>query len=161
MCLWLDKTLAELTDADFDAALVEAAVVNVAATTADRFAKRTAALRQVCFQQGLVNDPPRDPRPPRRSSVEHAGDIAQPEIRRDVIRYARHITTTLRPLTGTGRVKAIRVLCDWLAEHHPDVDRLDQLDRSRHIEPFLAWARTRPWRGANGRAGQHGRSTRS
>jgi integrase len=150
MCLWLDKTLIELTDADFDTATTEAFTVNVSVSTADRFAKRTAALRQVCFQQGLVNEPPRDPRPPSRSSVEHAGDISQPEIRRDVVRYARHITTTLRPQTGTGRVKAVSVLCDWLAEHHPDVARLDQLDRHRHIEPFLAWARTRPWRGANG-----------
>ena len=56
----------------------------------------------------------------------------------------------MRPTTGQGRIKAIRVLCDWLAEHHPDVARLDQLDRTRHIEPFLAWARTRPWRGRNG-----------
>lgn len=151
MCLWLDKSLIELTDADFDLAISEAAAVNVAASTADRFAKRTAALRQVCFQQGLVHEPPRDPRPQARSSIEHAGDISQPEIRRDVVRYARHITTTLRPQTGIGRVKAIRVLCDWLAEHHPDVVRLDQLDRHRHIEPFLAWAHTRPWRGANGR----------
>jgi integrase len=150
LCLWLDKTLVTLTDDDFDAAITEAADLNVAATTADRFAKRTAGLRQICFQQGLVNEPPRDPRPPARSSVEHAGDIAQSEIRWDVVRYARHITTTLRPVTGTGRVKAIRVMCDWLADHHPDVTRLDQLDRSRHIEPFLAWARNRPWRGANG-----------
>lgn len=150
LCLWLDKTLVTLTDDDFDTAIAEAALVNVAATTADRFAKRTAGLRQVCFQQGLVNEPPRDPRPPSRSSVEHAGDITQPEIRRDVVRYARHITTTLRPTTGTGRIKSIRVLCDWLADQHPDVTRLDHLDRHRHIEPFLAWARTRPWRGANG-----------
>ncbi|MGH9092126.1 MAG: tyrosine-type recombinase/integrase, partial [Acidimicrobiales bacterium] len=28
--------------------------------------------------------------------------------------------------------------------------RLDQLDRSRHIEPFLVWSRSRPWRGPNG-----------
>jgi hypothetical protein len=49
------------------------------------------------------------------------------------------------------RIKSIRVLCDWLATEHPDVTRLDQLDRGRHIEPFLAWARTRACRGSNGR----------
>ena len=42
------------------------------------------------------------------------------------------------------------MLSDWLVDNHPDVCRLDQLDRNRHIEPFLARARTRPWRGANG-----------
>lgn len=42
------------------------------------------------------------------------------------------------------------MLCDWLADQRPEVTRLDQLDRRLHIEPFLAWARNRPWRGANG-----------
>ena len=150
LCLWLDKPLAELTDDDFDRASVEAARVNVAASTADRFSKRTAALRQLCFQQGTVDEPPVDPRPRARTPVEHAAEIPQREIRRDAIRYATHITTTLRPATVFGRVKAIRVLCGWLADNHPDIVRLSQLDRSRHIEPFLVWARTRPWRGANG-----------
>lgn len=150
LCLWLDKPLSALTDDDFDRATIEAGRVNVAASTADRFAKRCAGLRQMCFQQGIIDQPPEDPRPRARSAAEHAGEIAQPEIRRDVVRYAETITTTLRPTTRQGRIKAIRVLCDWLAEHHPDVTRLDQLDRTRHIEPFLAWARTRPWRGQNG-----------
>ena len=150
LCLWLDKPLSAVSDDDFDRAVAEAGSVNVAASTADRFAKRTAALRQLCFQRGQVGQPPRDPRPPARSAVEHAGEILQPDIRRDVVRYATHISATLRPATGFGRVKAIRVLCDWLADNCPDVARLDQLDRTRHIEPFLAWARTRPWRGANG-----------
>ncbi len=152
LCLWLDKSLTELTDGDFDAAITEAGRANVAASTTDRFGIRTAALRQICFQQGHVDRPPRDPRPAARTSVDHAADIAQPVIRRDVVRYAQHITTTLRPTTGKGRIKAIRVLCDWLADQHPELTRLDQLDRTRHIEPFLVWARTRPWRGANGAA---------
>ncbi len=150
LCLWLDKPLAELTDDDFDRASVEAARVDVAASTADRFCKRTAALRQLCFQQGIVDEPPVDPRPRARTPVEHAAEITQPQIRRDAVRYATHITTTLRPATVFGRVKAIRVLCGWLADNCPEVVRLSQLDRSRHIEPFLVWARTRPWRGANG-----------
>ncbi len=57
----------------------------------------------------------------------------------------------LRPASAYARVKAVSVFCDWLAEHHGEVRRLDQLERSTHVEPFLAWARHRPWRGANGR----------
>lgn len=56
LCLWADKGLTALTDHDFDTAVTEAAGANVAAATADRFAKRSAALRQICFQQG-----PREP----------------------------------------------------------------------------------------------------
>ena len=137
LCLWLDKPLSAVIDDDFDRAVAEAGSINVAASTADRFTKRTAALRQLCFQQGQIDQPPRDPRPPARSAVEHAGDIAQREIRRDVVRYGAHIATTLRPATGFRRVKAIGVLCDWLADNHPDAIRLDQLDRTRHIEPFF------------------------
>ncbi len=149
LCLWLDKSISVLADDDFDHAAEEAARVNVAASTADRFSKRCAGLWQVCFQQGIVDQPPVDPRPRARSAVEHASEIAQLEIRRDVVRYATTITTTLRPTTGQGRIGAIRVLCDWLADHHRDVVRLDQLDPNRHIEPFLAWAHTWPWRGRN------------
>ena len=43
----------------------------------------------------------------------------------------------------------MRVFFDYLAEHHPQVRRLDQIERTRHIEPYLAWARGRPWRGKN------------
>lgn len=150
LCLWADKSLTQLVDDDFDRAITEGGRVNVAASTAARFEARTAALRQIYFQRGQVNRPPRDPRPPARTAIDHAGDITQSDIRRDVVRYAQHITTTHRPATGQGRIKSIRVLCDWLASQHPDVTRLDHLDRRRHIEPFLSWARMRPWRGANG-----------
>jgi len=150
LCLWLAKTFTQLTDDDFDAAARQAEQVNVRASTRDRFAGRCLALRQLCFQAGIVNRPPRDSKAPAWSPAEHAAAIAQPDIRRDVIRYAEVVSTTLRPGTAQMRIKAIRVLADWLAEHHRDVVRLDQLDRNCHIEPFLAWSRTRPCRGSNG-----------
>jgi integrase len=150
VCLWLGKTVRQLTDDDFDAAAHQAGRVNVRPSTRARFAGRCLALRQLCFQARIVDRPPRDPKAPALSPAEHAAAITQPDIRRDVIRYAEIITTTLRPATAQMRVKAIRVLADWLAEHHPDVTCLDKLDRSRHIEPFLAWSHTRPWRGLNG-----------
>ena len=151
LCLWRGKTLAGLLDADFDAAAVEADRIDVRASTRDRFAGRCLALRQLCFQDGIVHHPPRDSRAAALSPAEHAAWITQPEIRRDVVRYAEIITTTLRPSSAQMRVKAIRVLADWLASEHPEVTRLDQLERSHHIEPFLVWSRARPWRGLNGK----------
>lgn len=149
LLLWLDKTLDELTDTDFARASDEADRACVRPCTRNRFVGRCTALAQACFQLGIINNPPPDPRPPSRSPVVHAQTIVQPEIRREVVRYAEVISTTLRRSSVQMRIKAIRVLCGWLAERHPDVERLDQLDRTRHIEPFLAWAKTRPFRGSN------------
>jgi hypothetical protein len=77
--------------------------------------------------------------------------VAQPEIRTEVVRYVTTMATTLRPTTVAGRTKALLVFFDFLAEHDPRVRRLDQIERAAHIEPYLAWARHRPWRGPNGR----------
>jgi integrase len=38
------------------------------------------------------------------------------------------------------------LLGEFLATHHPEVASLRQLER-HHVEAFLAWNRTRPWRG--------------
>src|SRR5215207_7419771 len=89
--------------------------------------------------------------PPSLTASQHAATIPQAAIAREVVRYADTISTVLKTSTVQMRIKSIRVLCDWLAVEHPDVASLKQLDRSRHIEPFLAWARTRPCRGNNGR----------
>jgi hypothetical protein len=48
LCLWLGKTLGELTDDDFDAAAMEADRANVRASTRNRFAGRCLALPQLC-----------------------------------------------------------------------------------------------------------------
>jgi len=75
--------------------------------------------------------------------------VRQPVIRAEVLRYVATIATTLRSYTVPGRTKALRVFFDYPDEEHPEVTRLDQIDRVRHIEPYLAWAQQRPWRGRN------------
>ena len=106
-------------------------------------------LQQACYQLGGLSAPPRQGGPVAAAPVRHAAGVAQPDIRAEVVRYVSTITTTLRPNTVIARTKALRVFFDYLAEHHPQVRRLDQIERTRHIEPYLAWARGRPWRGKN------------
>ena len=152
MCLWAGKTLTELDGGDFDAFLVELDQV-VGVSTSARYHARTRlfGLSRACYQLRLLDRPRRIGGPVSRTAAERAGDIAQPEIRDDIVRYARTLATTLKPGSVEGRIKTLMVFFDWLAEHHPDVRRLDQLERTVHIEPFLIWEATRPWRGANGR----------
>lgn len=150
LCVWLGKRLRDLEDEDLERAVSEVGRAAVRGSTRIRFAARCLALQQLCFQAGTVERPPRGPYPPALTPAQHAATITQPQIRSDVVRYAEIISTTLRPSTAQMRIKAIRVLADWLAARHPEVTRLDQLERVRHVEPFLAWSRSRPWRGANG-----------
>ena len=42
-------------------------------------------------------------------------------------------------------------IAEFLTAHHNDVTNLASLQRS-HVEEFLTWNRTRPWRGRKARA---------
>ncbi len=153
VCTWAGKGLADLDDDDlagFRAEVERSAHLSESARTRAR--TRGFAVHQICFQLGLATDPPRrGVAEPARTPAQLAGLVSQPDIRREVVRYAETIATVLRPATAYARIKAVRVFFDWLAAEHPEVHRLDQLERAAHVEPFLAWARHRPWRGANGR----------
>jgi integrase len=152
VCLTAGKTLDELTEGDLAGFVgdVEQAA-HLSASARLHAPKRLFAIWQACWELGIVTTRPRRTGRPALSPIEQAEQIAQPAIRREVVRYVQTISTVLRPATVKARTKAIRVFADWLAAHHPQVSRLDQLQRAAHVEPFLAWARTRPWRGANGR----------
>jgi len=151
VCLSVGKPLTAIADSDIDAVLAQLAQLAHVSPSARYHARtRLYALSQVCYQLRLIDCPRRRQGPVARRPDELAEDIPQPEMRREIVRYARTLATTLRPGTVYARVKTLTVFCDWLALHHPQASRLDQLERTVHIEPFLAWARTRPWRGANG-----------
>lgn len=150
ICLHTGKSVRELGEDDFAAVLGQ--LDDLAALTASaRHHTRTRlfALQQACYQLGGLAAPPRQSGPVAVGPLAHAGGVRQPMIRTEVVRYIQTISTTLRPYTVAGRTKALRVFFDWLADQHPDVARLDQIERTHHIEPYLAWARTRPWRGKN------------
>ncbi|MGH9059647.1 MAG: tyrosine-type recombinase/integrase, partial [Acidimicrobiales bacterium] len=151
VCLWAGKVLDDLDEADLSGFTATAERSTYLSASA-RFHARTRlhSIRRACYELRIIDTPARKAGLVALSPVEMARLIARPEIARDVARYAEVIGTTLRPTTVAGRVKAIRVFADYLAEHHPAVQRLDQLERAAHIEPFLIWDRTRPWRGANG-----------
>jgi site-specific recombinase XerD len=63
-----------------------------------------------------------------------------------VLRYLRAVAATVRPKTLAGRAATLQVFTGWLAECHPEVTSLAQLGRA-HLEAFLAFDRTRGWRG--------------
>jgi integrase len=151
VCVHLGKRVAQLTDGDFTDVLGQLDTLGcVSASAREHAQRRLFALRQACYQLGLLAAPPRRGGPVAHSPAEHATAVRQPQIRTEVVRYVSTIATTLRPTTVAGRAKALLVFFDYLAEHHPQVQRIKQIDRG-HVEDYLRWARQRPWRGPNGR----------
>jgi integrase len=151
VCLWAGKSLRELEEEDL-VGFTTAAEQSEYLSASARYHARTRlhSIRRALYELRVIDTPARKGGPPALSPVQMATLIAQPEIAREVARYAEIIATTLRPATVATRVKAIRVFTDYLAEHHPKLRRLDQLTRVEHMEPFIAWDRDRKRRGANG-----------
>ena len=147
ICLWADKTLDELTDDDFDSFV--AALDDCPSAGRDARAHnsaRTYSLHQVCYELGICRNTPRKNRPPAATLAEQLCAIPQADIRRVAHRYLEDVATTLRPSTVLLRADSLIVLGEYLAAHHPEVTRLEQLER-HHLEGFLAWNKGRPWRG--------------
>ena len=150
ICLHVGKLVRQLTEDDFAAVLAQLDGSAALSASARHHARtRLFGLQQACYQLGSLTTPPRQSGPVAVGPLVHAAGVRQPLIRTEVVRYVQTITTTLRPYTVAGRTKALRVFFDYLADHHPEVTRLEEIERTRHIEPYLAWARTRPWRGKN------------
>lgn len=111
---------------------------------------RLRALHQVCFQLGLVEQAPPHPNCRPTTPAQRVARVPQRELRAVAQRYVETIAVVLRPSTVEGRADTLTMFGLWLAEHHPDVSGLRQLDRGV-IEEFLACNATRPSRGRRGR----------
>jgi len=147
VCLWAGKDLDELTDADFDAFTTAVDT----APSAGRDARshnhaRAFSLHQACYELRICSRTPRKNRPAAATTAEALRAIPQPDIRRTALRYLNIVATTLQASTVTMRADSLIVFSEYLAAHHPDVRRLEQLERA-HIEGFLVWNHGRPWRG--------------
>ncbi len=151
VCMTTQSTLEDLDATTLDRFVTELTVApSITANHRRVLAGRVAGLRQVCFQLGLVADPPPHPNCRARSLGDQVAAIPQPEIRRVVQRYLDISATTLRPATVEDRSDNLEQFGLWLGDHRPDIVRLSQLDRGI-IEEYLVWNRTRPSRGRRGR----------
>ena len=147
LCLWSGNELDELTDDVFDA--FTAALADTPSARRDarlHNQARAFSLHQACYELRICHHTPRKNRPPAATVAETLQALPQPEIRRVALRYLEVVATTLRPSTVLLRADSLIVFGEYLAAHHPDLRRLEQLERA-HIEQFLVWNHRRPWRG--------------
>ncbi len=132
----------ELLDA-FERALRD--VESASATTRRQWSGRLFGLRQLLFEDGRIDAPPR--RGPRGASIAgRLGVVPAPEIRRSIVRYVEARSAVLAPSSTYGLADDLIPFGCFLGETFPEVTSLHQLERS-HVEAFLVWNRSRTWRG--------------
>lgn len=148
VCLWAQKQMDELGDADLKA--FEDAVNEAPSMSANHRHKTINYLfgvRQVLYQLDIIDTPARNANRRPLTLPERVAAIPQPEIRRVALRYLEAVSTRLRSKTVAEKAAALVLLGEYLAGNHPEVTTIRDLDRAAHIEPFLAWNLGRPWRG--------------
>lgn len=143
---WSATPPGQVTDGILDrveAALAE--VTSATATTRRQWHGRLFGLRQLLFECGQAGTPPK--RGPHPAALEdRLAVIPAPAIREAMARYVRARAPVLSQSSVDGLVNDLIPFGAFLGRQFPHVTTLRQLDR-RHIEAFLAWSRTRGWRG--------------
>ncbi len=143
---WAGKSLSELTDADLDGfrGAVEASPV---ATRWSRrsYNARLFSMRVLLHEIGILAAPPR--------RAYHAATLTERfeavpavEIRRTMTAYVEARSAVLARSSIEGLANDLMLFGEYLGAHHPEVGSLRALER-QHVEDFLVWNRTRPWRG--------------
>jgi integrase len=148
LCLWSGRQLDGLTDDVFDSFTAALGGDTPSAGRAARLHNQARAfsLHQACYELRICARTPRKNRRAAATLAESLDAVVQPDIRRVALRYLEIVATTLRASTVLMRADSLIVFSEYLAAHHPDIRRLEQLQRS-HIEGFLVWNHRRPWRG--------------
>ena len=148
---WTGGTIAELNTEELQRFEVELQETpTVPRSSARAYRARLASLRQLLFELGIHDQAPRR-RPWGRTLEQRFADVDMADaIRTTLLRYVTTRASVMRPRTVESLVNDLLPFAEFLTAHHSDVADLAGLQRS-HIEEFLTWNRTRPWRGRKAR----------
>jgi integrase len=141
--------LTEQAIEEFDAAL---SASSIPPSSRRAYRCRLASLRQLLFETRVVDTAPRR-RACARSLEQRFTEVAMAEpIRDTLLRYIRVRAVVLRPKSVESLINDLLPFAEYLTAHHPEITCLSRLDRAC-VEGYLAWNRTRGWRGQRAAAG--------
>jgi integrase len=130
------RSLDELTVADLEE--LAAACRNREEETGEgkrHYRSALSCAHRVLFHLGIVETPPPHWQGPE-SYEQRMADIA-PALRPAFVAYLERKAATCREKTVTGIATRLAHFGRFLAELDPDLSSLAELDRERHIEPYL------------------------
>jgi integrase len=151
---WHGGLVADLTSGIVDAFDTELAACTAIPPSSRRaYRNRLAGVRQLLFETRVTDTPPQR-RPWARSIEQRLADVVMaPQIREVLLRYIRARSAVLRPKSVESLVNDLLPFAGYLTASEPRLTSLHQLERS-HVEGYLTWNRTRPWRGQRAAAGK-------
>ena len=148
---WHGGTIADLSEQvveEFDQQLAQTMQLSESSLRAYR--ARLASLRQLLFEIGVHDQPPRR-RPWSRTLEQRFAEVTMADpIRAVLLRYVQTRASVLRPRSVESLVNDLLPFAEFLTAQHPEVTSLRGLQRG-HVEEFLVWNRTRCWRGRKAR----------
>ncbi|RHW23247.1 integrase [Nocardioides immobilis] len=148
---WHGGAVADLNQqvfAEFDEQLGQ--TMQLSRSSLRAYRARLASLRQLMFEIGVHDAPPRR-RPWSRTLEQRFAEVAMAEaIRTVMLRYVQTRASVLRPRSVESLVNDLLPFAEFLTAQHPEVTTLRDLER-HHVEEFLIWNRTRSWRGRKAR----------
>ena len=146
------RSMRQLRDADLEDLRdhVDACALLTAAAR-KRHKAQLFGLAQLLFECRVLDGPPRRHYPrPAGLSERFSAVLPSTELRAAMVRYVEARAAVLAPKSVESLINDLIPFGEFLAERHPDIVSLRQLDR-RHVEGFLAYNRTRTWRGRKSR----------
>jgi site-specific recombinase XerD len=148
---WRGGTVADLSQeviAEFDEQLAQ--MMQLSRSSLRAYRARVASLRQLLFEIGVHDQPPRR-RPWSRTLEQRFAEVAMADpIRAVLLRYVQTRASVLRPRSVEALVNDLLPFAEFLTAQHCEVTTLRAVQRS-HVEEFLIWNRTRGWRGRKAR----------
>jgi site-specific recombinase XerD len=147
------KSLEHLTKQDLDE--FRQAVGRYAAATGRSVRHWTISLHaveNVLYHLGVLAKPAVHRSSRTASWAERLADLPQEGFRRTMVAFVDKLRTTHRHSTGLGYCHSFRHFSRFLFQHAPDVTEISQLDRQKHIEPWLIWNAQRVRKAQGGHA---------
>lgn len=109
---------------------------------------RLHALRRLLYEARIIDAPAARRRGDGPASrAQHLQVVAAAQIRHTMLAYLDVRSSVLRPASQAKLVSNLASFGEYLTVNVPELATLARLER-RHVEGYLAWSATRPWRGS-------------
>ncbi len=149
---WHGGLVADLTAQVIDEFDIALSASSIPPSSRRAYRARLASLRQLLYETRVVDTEPTRRRSARSLEQRFTEVAMAAPIRQTLSRYIRVRAAVLRPKSVESLVNDLLPFAEYLTAHHPQLTSLRELDRAC-IEGYLAWNRTRGWRGHRAAAG--------